>query len=133
MSLQLSENIIESVTDCLKDLPGLVAVYVHGSVVRGTCRPGSDLDLALLFRHDVAIDRVELMHISGELEAVLKIPVHIGILDRNSLVYAKEVIVNGRLIYCRDKQSSDVFSMYCLSGYAELNEQRQRVITSYRA
>jgi len=133
MSVAFSESMATAVVNGLKDLPGLVAVYVHGSVAKGTCRPGSDLDLALLFRHDVSPDRVKLMHIAGELAAVLKVPVHIGILDRNSLVYAKEVIENGALIFCTDKKSSALFSMYCLSGYAELNEQRQRVIASYRA
>ncbi len=132
MSLKLSESTVGSVTDCLRDLPGIVAVYVHGSVAKGTCRPGSDLDLALLFRYGAMVDRVKLMQVAGELEAVLKVPVHIGILDRSSLVYAKEVIANGKLVFCTDKKSSDVFSMYCLSGYAELNEQRQRVIESYR-
>ena len=132
MTLQLSNSMIESISKCLKDLPGLVAVYVHGSVAKGTCHPGSDLDLALLFRHGASIDRVKLMFLVGELEGVLKVPVHIGILDYNSLVFAKEVIANGKLIICLDKKSSDVFSMYCLAGYAELNAQRQRVITSDR-
>lgn len=133
MSLYLSESMIAAVVNELKDLSGLISVYVHGSVAKGTSRPDSDLDLALLFRYDAAVDRIVLMQIEGELESVLKVPVHIGILDRNSLVYAKEVIANGKRIYCTDSKNCDIFAMYCLAGYAELNEQRQRVIDSYRA
>jgi uncharacterized protein len=132
MSLHLSESMVETITACLQGMPGLSAVYVHGSVAKGTCRPGSDLDLAFLFHFGVSIDRVKLLHLSAELEAVLKVPVHIGVLDRNSLVYAKEVIMNGKLIFCNDKKNLDNFLMYSLADYAELNEQRQRVIDSYR-
>jgi predicted nucleotidyltransferase len=115
----------------LKPQPGLMAIFVHGSVARGTERPGSDLDLALLFHHTASVSMVDLLSISGELESLVGRPVHIGLLSRDNVVFAKEVIASGRLIYCRDQIYCDTFMMYALSFYAELNRQREKVMDAY--
>ncbi len=116
----------------LQPLPGLMAIWVHGSVVRGTERPGSDLDLALLFHHTVPVSMVDMLSVSGELDSLLGRPVHIGLLSRDNVVFAKEVMASGRLIYCKDQFYCDTFMMYVLSFYAELNRQRKKVMETYR-
>ncbi|MBW2011577.1 MAG: nucleotidyltransferase domain-containing protein [Deltaproteobacteria bacterium] len=115
----------------LKQLPGLMAVFVHGSVAKGTEHPGSDLDLALLFHHDYSVSTLQLLMISGELESLLGRPVHIGLLSMDNVVFAREVIESGRLIYSKDQIYCDTFIMYALSFYADLNRQRKSVLDAY--
>ena len=122
----------DTIIRLVSEFPGLMAIYVHGSVAKGTTHPGSDLDLAILRHHEAeAIDPRQFLEISGELEARMGCPVQIGILSRDSLVFAKEVIAHGIRIYCRDQTYCDTFAMYTFSFYSEFNERRQAILKAY--
>jgi uncharacterized protein len=124
-----SEN--QQLVDSLKDLSGLVAIYLHGSMARGCAREESDIDLALLFRHDILADRVDLLYRSGELEAKLGRRVHLAVLSNRQLVFAKEVIAHGHLIFCRDRYYCDCFAMRVLADYADFKQMRKPVTGVY--
>ena len=117
----------------LETLEGLAAIFVHGSVARGTEHPGSDLDLALLFRHGHSISPMQQLEISGELENLLGRPVHLGILSTDNPVFAVAVLGDGKRIYCRDERFCDTFSMYAYAFYAELSERRKPILDAYRS
>jgi uncharacterized protein len=127
----LSDSQFRILVDSLKDMHGLVGVYLHGSMARGCAREGSDIDLALLFRHDVSVDRVDLLYRSGELEAKVGRRVHLAVLSNRQLIFAKEVIVSGHLIFCRDRYYCDSFAMRVLADYVDFNRTREPVTGVY--
>ena len=129
----LNTTEIQTIVDDFKKIPEIMAIYAYGSVVTGTTHPGSDLDLAILWHHDAAVDYDRMLKLSGEMEARLGRPVHVGILSREQAVHAKEVIAHGQPIFCREQAYCDSFCMYALAAYAELNERRQAVIRAYTA
>jgi len=128
MSFQRNKTIIR----ILSSLKNLIAIYVHGSTVKGTAHKGSDIDLALLFETKSELPTgISLLKLASAVENELGRPIHIGILSANDVVFAKEVICYGKRIFCRDGQKCDSFEMLTLSFYAALNESRKAVIDAY--
>jgi predicted nucleotidyltransferase len=128
----LTENQIQIIIKRLESIPGLVAIYLHGSVAKGIERSESDLDLAILLDRPNS-DTWSTLELSGELEAVINRPVHISYLSHGSTVFVKEVITGGERIYCSNEVYCDSFEMYALSAYAELNYQRRKVLLAYES
>lgn len=64
MVASAENDLVERVRRVLVGEPGIAAAYLFGSVARGTGRPGSDLDIAVLFSVPVerrlgnAVDRL---------------------------------------------------------------------------
>ncbi|GAG97857.1 unnamed protein product, partial [marine sediment metagenome] len=73
-----------------------------------------------------------LLQLDGELELLMHRPVHLSVLNTDQIVFVKEVIVNGRRLYCNDLMYCNEFEMYGLAAYARLNEDRKTVLESYR-
>ena len=48
-----------------------------------------------------------------------------------STVFQKEIIADGRLIYCADRYAVDEFEMLVLSYYQKLNEERREIVDSF--
>ena len=108
-----------------------VAIYLHGSVLSSRIHDESDIDLALLFRHGAGIDSFALSRLSVDLEVALGLPPHIGILSFDSLLYSAEVVAGGEKIYESDSYYCDFFAMTVLSMYADFNETRRDIFSSY--
>jgi predicted nucleotidyltransferase len=75
---------------------GLDALWLFGSEARGTTRPGSDLDLAALFRRRPSA--LELRDARAQLAARLGRDVDLVDLDRASPILAMQVVRHGRLL-----------------------------------
>lgn len=85
-----------------RQYPTIAAVYLFGSVSRGTASEESDLDLGLLLDRNGPEDRRH--RFLGDLAARLEAgaaarPVDLVVLDAQGPVFCHEVILNGRLIY----------------------------------
>jgi predicted nucleotidyltransferase len=73
--------------------------YLFGSCASGTARPGSDLDVAILFDHlpaPASLDRL-----TEDLEAATERRVDLVVLNFAPPLLAREVIARGRLVKCR--------------------------------
>jgi predicted nucleotidyltransferase len=86
----------------LRGDPTIAAVYLFGSVSRGTASEGSDIDLGLLL--DPAEPEDELHRFLGDLAARLEAvttprPVDLIILNVQGPVFCHEVLLEGRLVY----------------------------------
>jgi predicted nucleotidyltransferase len=82
--------------------PTIAAVYLFGSVSRGTASEESDLDLGLLLDRDEPEDRRHrfLGDLAARLEAVAGArPIDLVVLDVQGPIFCHEVILGGRLIY----------------------------------
>ncbi len=112
---------------------GLIAVYLHGSIAKKKGRPGSDLDLALLFVHDKRPSAKEIFIMRPELEEIAVRTVDLSILSTENSVFAKEVISNGVRVFCSDDGACEQFEMYVYSFYGKLNDERRQILESYQS
>jgi predicted nucleotidyltransferase len=124
---------LEQVQRMLEGQPSVLAAYLHGSTAKGTARPDSDVDLALLPNPGEHLSLKFRLECAGELESILGCPVDIGELSTRNLVYAKEVIANGQEIFTANRFQSDLFMATSLAMYAELQQQRKEVLDAYSA
>ena len=117
----------------LEQYPAIMAAYLHGSTVKGTARPDSDVDLALLPNPGQRLPLKFRLECAGELESILGGTVDLGELSTRNLIYAKEVIANGQEIFTTNRFQSDLFMATALAMYAELQQQRKEVLHAYTA
>lgn len=115
----------------LRQYPSILAAYLHGSTAKGTARPDSDIDIAVLPEPGQQIPLKTRLECAGELEGILGCPVDIGELSTRNLVYSKEVAVGGQEIFSSNRFESERFIATCLAMYAELQQQRNEVLDAY--
>lgn len=85
-----------------REYPTIAAVYLFGSVSRGTDAAGSDIDFGLLLDQDAP--GIEHHRVLGDLAARLEVfiaprPIDLVVLNVQGPVFCHEVILDGQLIY----------------------------------
>ncbi|MFZ5997800.1 MAG: type VII toxin-antitoxin system MntA family adenylyltransferase antitoxin [Nitrospirota bacterium] len=117
----------------LKHYPDVQAIYLFGTYGTEDEWPGSDVDIALLFPPAEAkeIKNLFMGECQRELESFLKKDVDLINVRTVSTVFQKEIIANGRLLYCADSYAVDEFEMLVLSYYQKLNEERSEILQSF--
>jgi len=109
-----------------KAVPGLIALYQFGSQAKGTARPASDIDLAILSREPVPnLRRFEL---AQELATQLHRDVDLVDLRTASAVMKMQVLSTGACLDSQDESARREFEMYAYSDYARLNEERREIV-----
>ncbi len=89
------------------EYPEIAAVYLFGSVSRGTDSARSDLDLGLLLAPGEPTDERHrfLGDLAARLEAVAgSRPIDLVVLNAQGPVFCHEVILEGRMIYESDRE-----------------------------
>lgn len=121
---ELIEHIRQSV-------PDLIAIYRFGSQAKGTARPDSDIDLAVLARHPIpGIRRFEL---AQDLATQLHRDVDLVDLRTASTVMRMQVLSTGTCLDAPNEPARREFEMYAYSDYARLNEERKGILDDIRA
>ena len=115
------------ITDFLiRHIPHLIAIYQFGSQVRGTARPASDLDLAVLAREPISNE------LRFDLAQELAVQLHrdVDLLDLRiaSTVMKMQVLTTGQCLETRDERAKAEFEMYAYADYARLNEERKELL-----
>ena len=109
-----------------RTIPDFIALYRFGSQTKGSARPNSDVDLAVLARHPMpALRRFEL---AQELASQLHRDVDLIDLCTASTVMRMQVISTGECLASPDDAARREFEMYTYSGYARLNEERREIL-----
>jgi uncharacterized protein len=107
-------------------IPNLIALYRFGSQTKGSARPDSDVDLAVLTRHPIpALRRFEL---AQELAAQLHRDVDLVDLRTASTVMRMQVLSTGECLAAPNEAARREFEMYAYSDYARLNEERREIL-----
>lgn len=105
-----------------KAVPGLTALYRFGSAERGTPRPGSDIDLALLLQE--ALSELRQFELAQELAIQLHRDVDLVDLRSASTVMRMQILSTGTCLTSENDAARREFEMYSYSDYARLNEER---------
>ena len=129
----LDERALAVLRDRLEREPAVEAAYLLGSAVAGRLRDDSDLDIALLPRRGSSVPPEQRLTLAADLEDLVGRIVDLGILSTSNLVYAKETVANGRVIFERDPAVRARFVGLVFSMYADLQENRREVLHAYAA
>jgi predicted nucleotidyltransferase len=109
-----------------EDPRGAIAVYVFGSVARGDDRPGSDVDVAVLFD---AAPPPELsaptFALAGDLERVLGRPVDLVILNSAPADLVHRILRDGEILLDRDRSRRLQFEVLKRNEYFDLEPVRR--------
>jgi len=117
----------------LHHYPQSQCIYLFGSFQTEDEWPDSDVDIAVLFPHDVAKRETAMMlsECRSELEEVLKKDVDLVNLRSVSTVFQFQVVTTGRMLHCGDADAVNEFEMYTLSFYQKLNEERAEILQEF--
>ncbi len=131
----LSENNIDIVSNILKKIPSLACAYLHGSALTNYFKPKSDIDIALLFFPNNNAESLPetILNYSMDIESRTTHTAHFSFLSSNNNVFSKEVVSKGRLILCNDSIFCKTFTMHTYAMYANLNQERSKIIEQYTA
>jgi predicted nucleotidyltransferase len=117
----------------LAHYPAIQGIYLFGSYGTENQWPTSDVDIALLLPHAQA-GREKHLNLSPcclELESALRREVDLVNLRQVNTVFQKEVIAEGRLIFCADTRAQNEFEMLVISYYQKLNEERREILEAF--
>ena len=106
-------------------LPGLLGLYAFGSRIRGTARPDSDLDLAVLVAGYA--DPLELWNLASELADLAGCPVDLLDLRAASTVMQYQVITTGQRWWAKDAQAA-LYEAAVLSEKTALDSARAALL-----
>lgn len=112
------------------------AIYLFGSVADGTANVTSDLDLALLLSPKQARKEKKNLFMDPlhkELQSLAGRNVDLLNLRKMPTVLQKEIVMEGRRIYCRDQLAADEFELTVLSRYQRLNHERAEILAQFEA
>ena len=109
-----------------ESIPGLIALYRFGSQAKGTARPGSDVDLAVLAH--TPVPGMHLFQLAQHLAQQLHREVDLIDLRSASAVMRMQVLSAGDCLASDEELSRREFEMYAYSDYARLNEERQEIV-----
>ena len=85
---------------------GIAAAYLFGSVARGTARPGSDVDVGILYLKDPPLTLEGMgFGLEGEMESLLGNPVQVVVLNHVSVDLLIRVLRDGKLLVDRDRSA----------------------------
>lgn len=111
----------------------IAAAYLLGSGAEGCLRADSDVDIALLPVRGQTFSGRDRMELAADLTDIAGRTADLGVLHTGNLVYAKEAVARGRVIFERDHAASVGFAALVLSMYADLQENRRQVLRAYAA
>lgn len=125
----MTTKIVETI---LQYYPETQAIYLFGTYGTADERAESDVDIALLLPPRGREGNLQLAgsDCRFRLQELLDKEVDLLSLRMLSTVFQKEVVMNGRLIYCGDRYAVDEFEMLTLSSYQKLNEERAAILAA---
>lgn len=98
---------------------GLAAVYLFGSIARGTPRPGSDVDIGVLYAGEPP--GLERFRLEGEIERRLGgVPVQLVVLNTAPVDLVHRVLRDGKLLLDRDRSRRIAFEVKSRNEYWDL-------------
>jgi predicted nucleotidyltransferase len=129
----IDPSALQSAANHLGSLEGIDAAYLMGSAATHRLRAESDVDIAILPKRSAVVSGNFRADLAAELESIFGRSVDVGILHTGNLVYAKEAVTRGILLFERKPGAKARFEMLTLSMYADLQENRREILHAYAA
>jgi len=122
------ESLERVIADCFSaEAVPPAAVYLFGSVARGSAGPHSDVDLAVLYRSEPAPTLAGLrLDLEAVLESRLGCPVQVIALDTAPPDLVHRVLRDGRLLLDFDRSARIRFEVRSRNEYFDLEPVRRR-------
>lgn len=114
-------NLPELFESMQRRLPRLLGVWLFGSEARGTARPDSDLDLAVLGA--APFDTVQVFDLGLELGVLARRDVDLVDLRRLPIVLQKEVLLGGRRVAEFDVKGCDAYESDAIAMYVAFRDE----------
>jgi predicted nucleotidyltransferase len=122
------ETVIQKIRSSLEKHDGkIVAVYIFGSF--NTEARFSDIDLAVLFRHDLENPLGFEIDLETELEKEVRYPVDVRVLNGAPVSFCERVIRGGRVIVDREPNARADFQGKILKQYFDFSPFRRRYLS----
>ena len=93
---------MDQITSVLEGTEGIELAIVYGSASAGTMRRDSDVDIAVLFDHALAIEQK--LELKGLLEQILLRDVDLVDLSELSGTILKQILCKGRILVKKDSR-----------------------------
>ena len=124
-----------AITACeyLRKEPRILAAYILGSAVHGTLRPDSDVDFGLLLQPGETLSALEINDMASELTVVLGRPADIGLISARNLIFARQCVLTGKQIFCRDVFRAGLTVATLLGLAMQLDFERREIVHAYTA
>ena len=130
----VDEGVIRKAVDLLlRAAPAGSKVILFGSYARGDARPDSDLDFGILLQPGETLPAQEINDLTSELTLSFGRPVDIGLVSARNLIYARQCVLTGKQIFCRDVFRAGLAVATLLSLGMQLDFERQEILHAYTA
>jgi uncharacterized protein len=110
-----------------KGQPGIVAVYLFGSVARGTARPDSDIDVGVLYEQAPPSTLLGQPYLAeADLSELLRCPVQVIPMNRAPADLVHRILRDGILVLETNKSRRIAFEVRARNEYFDLLPTLQR-------
>lgn len=130
--MNLIKEIKDSVERMAEKETNILAVYLLGSAARGTLRADSDIDLGVMIEPGLKISTLKRTELANSLSYKLRRTVDMGEISSKNLIYAREALLKGILIYTKNQNRVNLYRSNLLGLYIQFNFDRQEVVDAYR-
>ena len=113
--------------------PLILSSSLLGSAEDGRMRAESDVDIAVMLYPGNSLDSYKKMKIIKDLSFELERLADIGEISSTNLVYSREALLKGEIIFSRDTDLFQNIRANLLGMYLQFNLEREEVINAYRA
>lgn len=132
-AISVNDRVRAAAAATLASCAGVQTAYLLGSAASDRLRNDSDVDVAILPSSRTGLSVQDRLALTAALTRVFGRPVDLGVLSTANVVYAKEAVATGRVLFERDHDATARFAMLALSMYASLQEARREVLKAYAA
>jgi len=127
------QSIKDNVMKMADKEPDILAVYLLGSARNGYLRQDSDIDLGIMLEPGKKISSLKRIELANKLSYELRRTVDMGVVSSGNLVYAREAMLKGDILYQKDLDKTNLYRANLLGMYIQFNQDRQEVVHAYRA
>ncbi len=107
--------------------PGLIAVYLYGSVVSGKIHAESDVDIAVLFQHSHMPAAMQIFEMQDTLAEELQKKVDLVCLNSVTPILQRQVLTKGKPLLVKDQHQLNLFVIKSNNMYHDLKMIRRPI------